>query len=421
MRSEKSSVSVVQRKSVPGTPSRYTAEDLKIVKEMLHEAISLIGGIGEIIKPTDRIFVKPNVFSSQHPDEAATTDLRVVEATLQILKDSGAEHIMVGDNPAIALARDVLEANGFGAMVRRYGGRVCYLDEEENETVLVPGADVLHTVDFPRCVLEADKYISIPKMKTHAMTMVTLGIKNSLGLLPEHEKKGRLHHEAIHQKLVDIMRIKRPDMVILDGIVAGEGQGPTFVEPVPLNLIMASTDTVALDAVASAIMGFDPFEVTTTRIAHTAGLGAAALEDIQVVGKPIHEVRRPFKRAVYSPIGVASNAHVYVGGGCIVCQSIARFALDKMKMNGTLAAAAEFSFAIGTNPPVPQNPPGKLILLGDCIPEAIRSRGIFLDGCPAFTAARIIEALDIPVPKDLWGDAYTQKKAVGKHLWADKP
>ena len=413
MRSGKSIVSVVQRAWVPGTPSRYAIEDLKIVKEMICEAISPFGGVAKIIKPTDRIFVKPNVFSSQHPDEAATTDLRVVEATLQILKDSGAAHILVGENPAIAVARDVLEANGFGAMVRRYGARVCYLDEEENDTVPVAGADVLHNVEFPRCVFEADKYISIPKMKTHAMTMVTLGIKNSLGLLPEHEKKGRLHHEAIHQKLVYIMRIKRPDLVILDGIVAGEGQGPTFVEPVPLNLIMASTDTVALDAVASAIMGFDPFEVTTTRIAHTAGLGTAAFEEIQVVGKPIHEVRRAFKRAVYSPIGVAPNAHLYVGGGCIVCQSIARFALDKMKMNGTLATAGEFSVAIGANHPVPQDPPGKLILMGDCIPESIRRRGTFLDGCPAFTAARFMKALDIPVPKDLWGDAYTQRKAVG--------
>jgi hypothetical protein len=252
-------------------------------------------------------------------------------------------------------------------------------------------------------------------MKTHAMTLVTLGIKNSLGLLPEHEKKGRLHHEGIHQKLVDIMRLRKPDLVILDGIIAGEGQGPTFVEPVPLNLIMASTDTVALDAVAGMIMGVDPFEVTTTRTAHTAGLGTADPGQIQVFGKLISEVRRPFKRAVHSPIGVAPNAHVYVGGGCVVCQSIARFALDKMKIDGTIDAAGDFSLAIGANPPIPEDPEGKLILMGDCIPDNIRSRGIFLDGCPAFTAARIIDALEVPVPKDLWGDKYCNEKAVLGH------
>jgi hypothetical protein len=252
-------------------------------------------------------------------------------------------------------------------------------------------------------------------MKTHAMTLVTLGIKNSLGLLPEHEKKGRLHHEAIHQKLVDIMRVKKPVLVILDGIIAGEGQGPTFVEPVPLNMIMASTDTVALDAVASLIMGVDPFEVTTTRTAHTAGLGTADVSQIEVFGKQIDEIRRPFKRAVHSPIGVAPNAHIYVGGGCVVCQSIARFALDKMKMDGTIASAGDFSLAIGTDPPIPPDPQGKLILMGDCIPEKIRDEGIFLDGCPAFTAARIIDALEVPVPKDLWGDKYCNEKAVLGH------
>jgi hypothetical protein len=104
-----------------------------------------------------------------------------------------------------------------------------------------------------------------------------------------------------------------------------------------------------------------------------------------------------------------------VGGGCVVCQSIARFALDKMKIDGTIDAAGEFSLAIGADPPIPKNPPGKLILMGDCIPEKMRDRGVFLDGCPAFTAARIIETLEIPVPKDLWGDDYCNQKAVIGH------
>jgi len=411
----KSTVAVVKRDSVPGSPSAYSPEELNIVREMIDEAVSHLGGFGAIVKPGDRVFIKPNVFSSQHPDEAATTDLRVLEAVVSLVKDAGAGEIMVGENPAIALASDVLEANGLGDMVRGYGAKIVYLDQEPHVNVTVPGADVMHKVDFPKCVLDADRYISLPKMKTHAMTLVTLGIKNSLGLLPEHEKKGRLHHEALHQKLVDIMRVKRPDLVILDGLFAGEGQGPTFVEPIPFNLIMASTDTVALDAVGSAIMGFDPLEITTTRIADTAGLGTADLKNISVAGRQIDEVRRPFKRAVHSPIGVAPNAHVYVGGGCVVCQSIARFALDKMKMNGTLESAGEFSLAIGTNPPIPEDPAGKLILMGDCIPEGVRERGIYLDGCPAFTAARIIEALDVPVPKDLWGDDYCNEKAVIGH------
>ncbi|MBW1960859.1 MAG: DUF362 domain-containing protein [Deltaproteobacteria bacterium] len=411
----RSTVAIVKRETIPGTPSAYSAKELAIVKEMIDEAVSLIGGFKALIKTGDRVFIKPNIFSAQHPDQATITDPRVLEATVQLVKDMGAVEIQVGENPAIALARDVMEANGLGERLRRYGMKVVYLDQQPHEKVTVPGADVMHEVDFPECVLKADRYISLPKMKTHAMTLVTLGIKNSLGLLPEHEKKGRLHHEAIHQKLVDIMRIKRPDLVVLDGIIAGEGQGPIFIEPVPLKLILSSTDTVALDAVASSIMGLDPFEVTTTRIAHTAGLGTADLNNISIRGRQIDEVRRSFKRAVHSPIGFAPNAHVYVGGGCVVCQSIARFALDKMKMDGILESAGEFSLAIGTNPPVPEAPPGKLILLGDCVPEDIRHRGIFLDGCPAFTAARIIDALGISVPQQLWKDDYRRQKAVIGH------
>ena len=165
-----STVAIVKRESVSGIPSAYTEDDLKIVNGIIGEAVSLIGGFETIINPGDCVFVKPNVFSSQHPDEAATTDLRVLEATLQLVKDAGAGEILVGENPAIALAKDVLEANGLGAIVRRYGGKVIYLDQEPHETVTVPGADVMHQVDFPKIVLEADRYISLPKMKTHAMT-----------------------------------------------------------------------------------------------------------------------------------------------------------------------------------------------------------------------------------------------------------
>jgi len=413
MTQTESTIAIVHREQVPGTPSVYGPKDLENVVAMVREAISLLGGVEQFITPGDSVFIKPNVFSAQHPDEAATTDLRVLEAVLVTAKDARAGRVMVGENPAIALARDVLEAHGVGDMIRRYGAQIRCLDEEPHETVSVPGADVLHRVDFPRCVMEADRYLSLPKMKTHAMTHVTLGIKNNLGLLPEHEKKGRLHHEAIHQKLVDILRVRRPDLVLLDGILAGEGQGPTFVEPVSLNLIMAGADTVALDAVAGRVMGFDPFEVSTTRIAHTAGLGIADLDRIRIFGSSIEAVQRPFKRAVASPLGVAPNAHVYAGGACIVCQAITRFALDKMKIDGMLPAAGEFSIALGAEPPVPPLPAGKLILVGDCVPERVRSRGTFLDGCPPFTAARIIEALDLPVPKSLWGDAYRQQKAAG--------
>jgi uncharacterized protein (DUF362 family) len=107
------------------------------------------------------------------------------------------------------------------------------------------------------------------------------------------EDKMRFHREDIYPKLVDVLRVIKPDLVIIDGILAGEGLGPIYPDPVEMNLIITSTDVVAI---SSAVMGIDPFDVATTRLAHTEGIGIGDLNFIEVKGKKIEEVKRYFRR-----------------------------------------------------------------------------------------------------------------------------
>jgi len=188
-------------------------------------------------------------------------------------------------------------------------------------------------------VLEADVFITVPKMKAHLFTEVTLDLKNQQGIFLWGDKQ-RAHRTDLDQKFPDLYKVVKPSLAIVDGIWAIQGQGPAPFREVDvikdMNTIITGKDSVAVDAVASAVMGFDPFEVRTTRIAHQEGLGEADLRNIEIKGKRIEEVRRIFRRADPDPRGVYPNVNVYANGACSGCLSSIRFLLDLMDGLGIL-------------------------------------------------------------------------------------
>jgi hypothetical protein len=224
------------------------------------------------------------------------------------------------------------------------------------------------------------------------MTLLTLGIKNSLGLLREEDKKLRFHSESLHHKLVEILYHRKPDFVVEDGIVAAEGQGPVCPEPVKMNLLVFSSDVVAADAVVSAILGYQPDEITETRLAGVLGLGTSDLGDIEIKGASIASVRRIFKRAIYSPIGYSPNIEVYAGGACVPCMGILRSFLEQCSVEGVLDIAEKCTFLIGTNPPIPLKFKEKVVIVGDCA-EKFKDLGVFVPGCPPVPGLKIMKAL----------------------------
>ncbi|MBD3391396.1 MAG: DUF362 domain-containing protein [Chitinivibrionales bacterium] len=193
---------------------------------------------------------------------------------------------------------DVFSNAGIQDVADETGARLAFFDTEETVEIPSPTARYLATVPACKSIAEADRIISLCKIKTHDDAILTGGIKNFFGIVPT-PVRGGFHSTSkfggmINEMLVDVFSVvKPPPMVISDAVVAIEGKGPIFGEERRMNLILASTDCVAHDAVMCALTGKDPMEIPTVRLAHESGLGQGLLENIEVRGTPVEKVAQP--------------------------------------------------------------------------------------------------------------------------------
>ncbi|RKX70322.1 DUF362 domain-containing protein, partial [candidate division WOR-3 bacterium] len=151
-------------------------------------------------------------------------------------------------------------------------------------------------IEIPECLIGRNA-IHLPTLKTHVFTTTTGAMKNAFGGLLNENRHWT--HSVIHETLVDLLRIQQeihPGLfAVTDGTIAGNGAGPRAMEPVVANLLLASGDMVAIDAIASKIMGFDPMAIDYIRIAHEEGLGVGDPEEIEIVGDDITDLNLRFQ------------------------------------------------------------------------------------------------------------------------------
>jgi uncharacterized protein (DUF362 family) len=241
----------------------------------------------------DKILIKVNFITDKTWDTGATTDPIVVEAIIKKLKDLPVKVYVVESDATITNADRAFEKTGMKDMCER--NSIEYLNlryVKDKVTLAIPEGEALKSITVPRIVTES-AVISAAKLKTHANTGVTLGMKNMFGLLPE-KFKGKYHLKGISKVVVDINTVLKPALTVIDGFVGMEGSGPVDGTPVQMNLIIAGTDAVATDATACRVMGINPYEIKHIRRAHEKGLGN--IDDIQVLGEKLETVTRPFKR-----------------------------------------------------------------------------------------------------------------------------
>jgi len=272
--------------------ARASDYDLPRLATAVGESLRLIGGLEAIVRPGDRVFVKINHLPPPSPPERGIITHPVfAEAVLRLLKSAGAE-ITVGDEIEPG-ATDGFSVSGFRQMCQRVGVRLINLREEGFVATECKGY-FLETVYRSRTAIEADVIVNLPKLKTHALTVFTGGVKNMYGTIPVNLRR-RLHgdyprSEDFSRMLTDIFSGVRPHLTVMDGIVAMEGEGPSGGGLRDLGVVLASRDAVALDAVATKIIGMDPMDIGTTRYAHERGLGVGRLDSIDVAGHSIESV-----------------------------------------------------------------------------------------------------------------------------------
>lgn len=270
-----------------------------LVQEAVRRAVGLIGGITKFVSYGSKVLVKPNLLMAKEPEVGITTHPEVVRAVIRLLKEINCK-IYLGDSPsAWENLSDIDEVYAKTGMKR--------ISQEEG-VELVNFEKRRWQGKFPLTTWldECDYLISIPKFKTHQLTILTGAIKNLYGLISGIYKI-ELHRRYFNDLdfaniLVDIYQQVKPNLNIIDGIVAMEFDGPaTSGKLRQLGLILASSDGVALDSVLAMIMGLKPLDILTTKIAYARGLGRADINSIQICGEDLKDVLgRPFRLPVSS-------------------------------------------------------------------------------------------------------------------------
>jgi len=269
---------------------------------MVAEAISLLGGLGGLIKDGQTVVIKPNLVTPDKAEEPGLmTDVRIVEAIIKEIRKVAKCRIVVAEGSASEptndlYTKDAFERNGYGDLVKKYGVELKDLNEDHRITVRLAGLGY-DEYEMPETIMKCDCLIDVPLLKTHCMTGVTLGMKCLFGLMPLPKAR---FHAKLDGVLCDIIRMRRPDLVVVDGLVGTEGQGPLRGKPIRMDLVLAGRDIVAVDAVSTAVMGYEPRTIRHLALAAENGLGEIDLAKIAVKGRPIAEVRHLFEYAKWN-------------------------------------------------------------------------------------------------------------------------
>jgi uncharacterized protein (DUF362 family) len=255
---------------------------------MVTEALTLIEA-EHTFKKDERILIKPNYIDASHPSTGNTTDARVIDGTVKYLKEKGFSNIAIGEGSGFAETMKAYEVAGVDEVARRWQVDLLDLNEDTYVVVDVPNYLALKSVRISKTALDS-AIISVPKLKLHRITGVTLSLKNMMGVV---QPKGQMHLH-LNEKIADLASIVKPRLTVVDGLIGGEGHERAG-KPVPMNLVIAGLDPVAVDTVGTMVMGINVDNIKHLKLAAKKELGTCNLEQIRILGEPLEKVKRNFK------------------------------------------------------------------------------------------------------------------------------
>ena len=256
-----------------------------------------------------KVMIKPNALRASDPHQGIVTHHAVVAAVVEKVAAMGPESIVVGDNPGMMSYGDNEKTFQQTGMMGAAGAYYRNIGSDATTMSFSPEclAGKVDRISISRAVLEADVYISLPKFKTHGLSLLSGAIKNNYGIIPG-ALKAKLHAisgnpETFNRLLVDIYALRVPDLIIVDGVLGMEGNGPASVELRNVGKILAADNGVAVDAVIASMMGVLPEQVPLLVFATEKGLGSHDLKDIEITGAadPVPNFKLPPMAAFTAP------------------------------------------------------------------------------------------------------------------------
>jgi uncharacterized protein (DUF362 family) len=384
-------------------PIVSVVKDENDVELAVRKAVALAGGLDGIVNSGSKVLIKPNIASRDKSGCGKITDARVTHAITKMVMEKKPKSVIIGEGSAVGYdfpdlqdTMKALEESGTREVATKLGVPLVDLNTDRHREVKVPNPLVMKSVKIAQTVLESDVIISVPVMKTHIRSAVTLSVKNMKGVMPGAEKK-KTHRLGLELAIADLNSIVRPHFVVVDGLMGMEGLWEYPDDCVPMGLVGAGRDPVAVDSVFAQIMGIEPKEIMHLLYCQQKGLGKCDPGRIEVVGVPISEVRRPFHTAFavmrkrYPGLIVQSEKACTGCTGEIISPLIyIREAKQVEKLQGLTVIIGE----------APEHWEGeKVVAIGKCA-QRLKDRLPFVPGCPPAVEAiieKVCEVCDIDV------------------------
>jgi uncharacterized protein (DUF362 family) len=262
-----------------------TTPDLAVVQGgtpdlITSKAIDLLGGIKQFVSKGDVVMIKPNIAFNRTPEQAGCTNPEVVRILVKLCIDAGAKEVKVMDNP-VSPAQETYKRSGIEKAAKEAGAIVLYPEPDRLKSVSIKGAYLDKQKVFTD-IIEADKIINVPILKTHGLTRLTMGMKNWLGAIGGNRDA---YHSRLERVIVDLSRFFKPALIVLDAyrVLAKNGPaGKTLSDVVLLKTVVAGRDIVAVDAMGASLCQVKPKSLGFLKLAYKQGLGEIDLNSLKI-------------------------------------------------------------------------------------------------------------------------------------------
>ena len=338
-----------------------------------------------------KILIKPNAARLATPGEGVTTHPLVVRAVIDYLKEKGVANIVIGESCIFGVkAKEAFLMTGMQEISEKKKVKLIDLDQVDPLEVRIPEGKVIKKIKVSAILKEVDFIISIPVMKTHMHTQVTLSIKNMKGLLWRREK-ARLHqlrydesttrgYKTLDVAISDMASVLFPHLSIIDGTIGMEGMGPAYGRLKKMGTVLVGNNPLSTDAVAARLMGFDPEDIPHLKLSAKKGLGEIQAKKISIQPKDYLKWETPFDPPPSKLSIPFPNIIVHDEGSCSACLSTLLVFLQDYHSLLSDYCLQDKKIHIGIGKHL-NTFPKRTILVGNCT-SRMRSKGIFVQGCP---------------------------------------
>jgi prephenate dehydratase len=335
-----------------------------------------------------RVLLKPNAGRIAAAGSGTTTHPQVVAAAIDALREAGAL-VSVGESPITGVhAAEALQSAGIAAVAQERGCACIDLDRRPPVEVTIADGTALETIKVCADLFDFDFIVSIPVMKMHMHTGVTLAVKNMKGCLWQRSKVelNMLPNipynsdKPLNIAIADMASVLRPHLAIIDATIAMEGLGPSAGEPKPLDVVLVGADPFATDSVACRIMGIAAEEVPHLRIGAERGYGVIDIDSIRVQPDDWQRFINPLAPVPQSQTIDFPNVNILDEKSCSACQSTVLMFLKRHgeELAEYLPPGEQATIVIGKGH---RSIPANSLCVGNCTRQ-FREQGIFVPGCP---------------------------------------